>query len=167
LGDLDKNAKVNLMIFVAVILDLRTKLVSLEFWFKEVLGPNRCVNMKKRLRSILDKLYDHYSLGESSSQVQHGSELSQGSSMAIEENESANLYFMNRFHKYLSSTSDIRSQSKIDQYLMEDVEKANANFNILTWWKVNSTKFPIVAKIARDVLIIPITIVASKLAFTT
>jgi hypothetical protein len=109
-GDLDKNAKVNLMIFVTVILDPRTKLVSLEFWFKEVLSPDRCVNMKKRLRSILDKLYDHYSLGESSSQVQHGSELSQGSSMAIEENESANLYFMNRFHKYLSSTSDIGSQ---------------------------------------------------------
>jgi hypothetical protein len=34
--------------------------------------------------------------------------------MAIEENESANLYFMNRFHKYLSSTSDIGSQSEMD-----------------------------------------------------
>jgi hypothetical protein len=96
------------MIFIAVILDPRTKLMSLEFWFK-VLGPDRCVNMKKRLRSILDKLYDHYSFGESSSQVQHGSALSQGSSTTIKENESANIYFMNRFHKYLSSTSDIGS----------------------------------------------------------
>ena len=47
-GDLDKNVKVNL-IFVVVILDPRTKLVSLEFWFKEVLGPDRCVNMKKKI----------------------------------------------------------------------------------------------------------------------
>ena len=101
------------MIFVAIILDPRTKLVSLEFWFKEVLGPDRCVNMKKRLRSILDKLYDHYSFGESSSQVQHGSALSQGSSMTIEENASANLYVMNRFHKYLSSTSDIGRNGSI------------------------------------------------------
>jgi hypothetical protein len=123
--------------------------------------------MKKKLRSILDKLYDHYSFGESSSQVQHGSALSQGSSTTIEVNESANLYFMNRFHKYLSSNSDIGSQSEIDRYLTEDVEKASANFDILTWWKVNSTKFPIVAKIARDVLAIPITTVASESAFST
>jgi hypothetical protein len=103
---------------------------------------------------------------KSSSQVQHGSALSQGSSMAIEENKSANLYFMTRFHKYLSSTSDIGSQSGTDQYLMEDVEKVSANFDILTWWKVHSTKFSIVAKIARDVLAIPITTVALESAFS-
>jgi hypothetical protein len=50
---------------------------------------------------------------------------------------------------------------------MEDVEKANSNFDILNWWRVNSTKFLIVAKIAWDVLAIPITTVASKLAFST
>jgi hypothetical protein len=33
-GDLDKNAKINLIMFVAVIFDPRTKFVSLEFWFK-------------------------------------------------------------------------------------------------------------------------------------
>jgi hypothetical protein len=74
--------------------------------------------------------------------------LSQGSSIKIEETESANLYFMNRFHKYLSYKSDIESKLEFDRYLIEDVEKANANFDILNWWKVNSTKFPILAKIA-------------------
>jgi hypothetical protein len=34
--------------------------------------------------------------------------------MKIEEIESDNLYFMNRFHKYLTSKSDIDSKSKID-----------------------------------------------------
>lgn len=50
---------------------------------------------------------------------------------------------------------------------MEDVEKLNANFDILNWWKVNSTKFPTLAQIARDVLVILITIVASKSTFNT
>jgi hypothetical protein len=49
---------------------------------------------------------------------------------------------------------------------MEDVEKESANFNILTWWKVNSTKFSIVAKITRDMLAISITTVASESAFS-
>jgi hypothetical protein len=51
--------------------------------------------------------------------------------------------------------------------LIEDVEKANTNFNILNWWKVNSTKFLTLAKIVRDVLAIPITIVASESTFST
>jgi hypothetical protein len=60
-----------------------------------------------------------------------------------------------------------KEKSKIDWYLMEDVEKLNTNFDILNWWKVNSTKFPVFAQIARNVLVIPITTVASELAFST
>ncbi|XP_059451427.1 zinc finger BED domain-containing protein RICESLEEPER 2-like [Corylus avellana] len=95
-GDLENNDKVNLMMFVAVVLDPRTKLESLEYWFKDVLGDKKCEEMVKKLKSCLNKLYDHYNVGQSSSQVQHGSELLQGSSMKIEETESANFYFMNR-----------------------------------------------------------------------
>ena len=53
--------------------------------------------------------------------------------MKIEETESDNLYFMNRFHKYLTSKSDIESKLEIDRYLMVDVEKVNANLDILNW----------------------------------
>jgi hypothetical protein len=74
---------------------------------------------------------------------------------------------MNKFHKYLASKSDVESKLEIDRYLMEDVEKLNANFDILNWWKVNSTKFPILAQITQDVLSIPITTAASKSAFST
>jgi hypothetical protein len=123
--------------------------------------------MVTKLRSCINKLYDNYNVGQISSQVQHDSELSQGSSIKIKEIESVNLYFMNRFHKYLSFKSDIESKSEFDRYLMKDVEMTNANFDILNWWKVNSTKFPILAKIAQDMLAIPITTVASELAFNS
>jgi hypothetical protein len=46
---------------------------------------------------------------------------------------------------------------------MEDIEKPNVNFDILNWWKVNSSKFPVLAKIARIVSAIPIATVASEL----
>jgi hypothetical protein len=74
---------------------------------------------------------------------------------------------MNRFHKYLTSKSDVHCKSEIDRYLMEDVEKPNASFDILNWWKVNSTKFLVLAQIASIVLVIPITTVASESAFST
>jgi hypothetical protein len=166
-GDLDNNDKVNLMMFVAIVLDPRTKLELLEYWFKDVLRTDECKELVKKLRSCINKLYNYYNVGQSSSQAQHGSKLSQGSSIQIEEIESTNLYFMNRFHKYLSSKSDNESKSEFNRYLMEDIEKASANFDILNWWKVNSTKFPILAKIARDVLVIPIITVASESALST
>ena len=56
-------------------------------------------------------------------------------------------------------------KSKIDHYYLEDVESSSTTFDILNWWKVSLTKFQIPSKIARDVLAIPVTIVASKLAF--
>ena len=58
-------------------------------------------------------------------------------------------------------------KTEIEQYFLEDVETLSKNFNILMWWKVNSTKFSILAEITRDVLAIPITTVASESAFST
>jgi hypothetical protein len=162
--DLDR---VNLLMFVAVILDLRTKLGSLEFWFKDVLSVEQCTNMMKKMRHHLQKLYDHYNIEDSSSQVKHGNEFPQGFSMKVEETENLSLYFINKFHKYLTSKSDVESKSKIDRYLMEDVEKSNTNFDILNRRKVNSTKFLIFAQITRVVLAIPITTVALKSVFST
>jgi hypothetical protein len=37
----------------------------------------------------------------------------------------------------------------------------------LMWWKINSSKFLVLAEVAQDVLPIPITIVASESAFST
>jgi hypothetical protein len=50
---------------------------------------------------------------------------------------------------------------------MEECEKIIKDFDILGWWKVNGIKYPILAEIARDVLAIPISTVASESAFST
>ncbi|KAK8941211.1 hypothetical protein KSP39_PZI009971 [Platanthera zijinensis] len=57
--------------------------------------------------------------------------------------------------------------SELALYLKEDTLKMQLNFDILNWWKVNSTRFPILSEIARDVLAIPISTVASESAFST
>jgi len=122
--------------------------------------------MITKLRYHLDKLYEHYdNIGGSSSRVHHSSD----SSTTIDESESSDhsFHFMSKFHKYRASKSDVESKSELDRYLIEDVEKMNVNFDILNWWKVNSTKFPVIAQIVRDVLAISITTVALESAFST
>ena len=61
----------------------------------------------------------------------------------------------------------MQCKTEIEQYFLEDVETLSENFNILMWWKVNSTNFPILAEVAQDVLSIPITTVAFELATST
>ena len=62
--------------------------------------------------------------------------------------------------------------NELDLYLMEKIEKiAKSNlgtkFDILLWWRVNSANYPILSSIARDVLAIPVSTVASESAFST
>ncbi|CAL8999041.1 unnamed protein product, partial [Prunus brigantina] len=45
----------------------------------------------------------------------------------------------------------------------QDVEE----FDILNWWRVNASKYPVLAAIARDVLAIPVSTVASESTFST
>ncbi|KAK2641533.1 hypothetical protein Ddye_023296 [Dipteronia dyeriana] len=58
------------------------------------------------------------------------------------------------------------NKSELDRYLEEQVENNSLDFDILSWWKGNKGKYPILAKAARDILVIPVSTVASESAFS-
>ena len=57
--------------------------------------------------------------------------------------------------------------SELEIYLSESILDENAKFDILKWWKFNSERFSILLKMARDVLVVPISTLASESAFNT
>ncbi|KAL7163538.1 hypothetical protein ACSBR2_039613 [Camellia fascicularis] len=58
--------------------------------------------------------------------------------------------------------------SRKEQYLSEVEHFAkNQTFEILNYWKMNATKFRVLSQLARDVLAMSISTIASKSAFTT
>ncbi|GFZ20755.1 hypothetical protein Acr_28g0014600 [Actinidia rufa] len=72
------------------------------------------------------------------------------------------------FDTYLEEEYSSIYESELDKYLMVPCERnTNATFDILVWWKNNSNKYPILSQIARDVLAISVSTVASKSAFST
>ena len=58
-------------------------------------------------------------------------------------------------------------KSELDTYLQDDLFPRQKNFDILQWWRIHSTKYPIILLMARDVLAAPASTVASESAFST
>src|SRR4051794_27891613 len=56
---------------------------------------------------------------------------------------------------------------ELQLYLEEDLHPRVPDFDILKWWSVNCQRYPILGSIARDVLAVPASTVASESAFST
>lgn len=64
------------------------------------------------------------------------------------------------------SEDDEESETELDRYLNEEVlnKDDEGEFDTLLWWKNNSERVPILSKIAKDVLVIPMSAVVSHSA---
>ncbi|KAL0694868.1 hypothetical protein Bca4012_062048 [Brassica carinata] len=80
--------------------------------------------------------------------------------------------FSTLYQKMQSTNQCVESANELSIYLMEKVEVESANnlgtrYDILSWWRDNSVKFPVLSEIAKDVLAIPVSSVSSEFAFST
>ena len=57
-------------------------------------------------------------------------------------------------------------RSELDLYLEEAVLPRTPSFDVLGWWKSNAPKYPTLQAIARDLLAIPVSTIASESAFS-
>ena len=57
--------------------------------------------------------------------------------------------------------------SELETYLEQEEISGSEEFDILLWWKMQKGRYPILSKIARDVLAIQVSTVASESAFST
>ena len=59
-------------------------------------------------------------------------------------------------------------KNDVERYLAEACEDVLLeNFDVLGWWKINSGKFRILSRIAKDMLAVPMSTVESESAFST
>ncbi|XP_049937096.1 uncharacterized protein LOC126410675 [Nymphaea colorata] len=73
------------------------------------------------------------------------------------------------FKAYVNFVSPVVVHIGLEKYLLDPMKEISptVEFNILSWWKANESKYKILARMARDVLAIPVSTVASESAFTT
>ncbi|KAJ1697461.1 hypothetical protein LUZ63_005973 [Rhynchospora breviuscula] len=130
--------EVNVLMAVASILDPRLKMVSVKFVYGVLYT-----------RAEVGSLSSSDAVPSSSSQPNGGSN--------------------NNFWRYLESTwVEEPPVADLDNYLKEPVfqHRSSSTFDVLQWWKTNAVRYPILSKLAKDILCIPITTVSSESAFS-
>ncbi|KAL0313083.1 UNVERIFIED_CONTAM: Zinc finger BED domain-containing protein RICESLEEPER 1 [Sesamum radiatum] len=165
--------RINMILYYAVILDPRHKLEFLEFTFDKLYGgTEKCDVMKEQVRDGLHELFNDYKLryghtlqgtpgspGSSFSRVSSSSSSSVGTSMQFLDHEATRTFTIEQeFSMYKTGGKGDRVKSELEKYLSEDVEMHRDKFDILNWWKVNTQRFPILSKMARDVLAVPVSL---------
>jgi len=73
----------------------------------------------------------------------------------------------NAFKKHLREKYTVYRKNELERHLNEFVVNGDDKLNILDWWKINSSWFPILSRMVRDVLATPISTIAYESAFNT
>ncbi|KAL0444337.1 UNVERIFIED_CONTAM: Zinc finger BED domain-containing protein RICESLEEPER 2 [Sesamum latifolium] len=155
----------------------RAKVLFLEFTFDKLYGGTEKSDvMKEQVRDGLHELLNDYKLryghtlqgtpgspGSSFSRVSSSSSSSVGTSMQYIDHEATRTFAIEQeFSTYKTGGKGDRVKSELEKYLREDVQMHRDKFDILNWWKVNTQRFPILSKMARDVLAVPVSTVAQN-----
>ncbi|CAO2202752.1 unnamed protein product [Urochloa humidicola] len=148
---------------VACFLDPRYKKRLIEFYMKKFHGNASHVHVDE-LVNVIKNLYQFYlTTAPSSSRPKTRSE--------HKEIDTADLLVDNvdeELENYLYETSgpDGDDMNELEKYMADPPLRLSGQFDILAWWKNQVDEYPILAKIARDLLAVQVSTVASESAFS-
>jgi hypothetical protein len=148
---------------VAVILDPRLKMTMLHACYIALFGEESAGYHVAEAHQLLTDLMKHYHVKEND----FVGTSSSGASSSV--GAAAVLSIFKTLSQNKKTTTFVRSKNELDRYLDEDTLPHDENdyFDVLGWWKLEGTRYPTLRQIARDILAIPITTVASESAFST
>ncbi|CAL5442639.1 unnamed protein product [Camellia sinensis] len=161
--------KFNPLLIVAAVLDPRYKLKYVKFSFTRYYSISDVDAMIEKAKLIMKQLYEHYSTFVLESMENVG--VSKGgndvrmddlgvSSVGVDMHKQD-------WHQFLKAEETVVIKSEFDHYLEDGVEEESEHFDILVWWKMKASTYRVLRLIARDILSIPISTVASESAFST
>ncbi|XP_051200332.1 zinc finger BED domain-containing protein RICESLEEPER 2 isoform X1 [Lolium perenne] len=143
---------------IPVILDPRFKMQHVEFRLKQYFGVDADKHIQE-VRTAIEALFTEYAAEfednvDILSQERKGQEVALADSALSDWDEHVKL-------------KKAKNRDELQRYLDEDFHPRTPDFDILKWWAVNSARYPTLGNIARDVLPVPASSIASESAFST
>ncbi|CAN1320030.1 Zinc finger BED domain-containing protein RICESLEEPER 1 [Linum perenne] len=168
------NVKVNRLVYIGAILDPRKKMEIIPYSFKLIYDLTQCAELVEMVRSELHALFDLYKADQSgsvasSTQTTGVNGGDGGDEDDFEEDQESEDDCFAAFDDDNHTGDDPRAE--LVKYLVESREVDSSDkkqrFDVLAYWKASALRFPILSEMARDVLAVPISSVASESAFST
>ena len=73
-----------------------------------------------------------------------------------------------RYELFLEVEQSVGYRNEVDKYLTKNCDgRRDVNFEVLGWWKDNSSRYPMLSKVAKDVLAVAVSTVPYESAFST
>ncbi|TYG65856.1 hypothetical protein ES288_D06G220600v1 [Gossypium darwinii] len=168
-------AEYSLILSCAAILDPRYKLNYVQYCFKTIYGVHAS-DFVETILSNLRLLFDEYvkkskSMSSSlagSSNVSDKNPVDSGLDEHNDNSADFGGYFdeSDDYKRYLNESSARSEKSQLDIYLEESELELNSQIDVLDYWSKNSVRYNELSLLARDLLAIPISTVASESAFS-
>lgn len=166
----------NLLMAIGAILDPRFKMRLVEFAFSKIYSENDARTNLMKVRDALHSLFFEY-VEIDTARARKTTNTEKCYSTSANSSSSKGKLVpsgMSMFDDYLNTVEEHGPfKSELDIYLEEGVFRCQdgdasvaTEFDALAWWKSQELKFKILSKLARDVLAIPISTVASEATFS-
>jgi hypothetical protein len=154
----------NILLAVASILDPRYKMDLIKFCFPKIYVGSDIERNIESVSSTLKELFETY-------EGDHRANLDAAQKEVASENVDPSNSLMaisTQFHSFMKATVKRVSKSELLAYLDEPaLTDQLEDFDVLAWWKQNSSRYPILSKVAKDILTVPVSTVSSESAFST
>lgn len=158
---------------IATVLDPRFKMRLIQFYFPQIYGSHHTEEVQ-RVKELCCDLMKFYTSSSNTTEDPQRSTSTISSSSSKRDGSSSSTSLVNRKDRYLRFEEFVHNvendvdnvKSELDHYLDETLLPRSDDFDILQWWKLNGVKYPTLYQIAKDVLAVPITTVASESAFS-
>ncbi|XP_074305722.1 zinc finger BED domain-containing protein RICESLEEPER 2-like [Silene latifolia] len=166
-GNIDK---MNMLIYMGVILDPNFKFLGLQLALHGMYEKDDAEVLARKIKQFAYDFFSEYrriyapvTPHSEDPDMSTSIPTSGGGSLALMKSISEQVKIKMRGFGGDSSTGFVRTE--FDRYLDEQKGEDEPS-NILDWWKLNEPRFPVLARMARDVLAMPISTVASESAFS-
>ena len=134
---------------MAVVLDPRKKLRFLKFSSSKIYGNAVGKVMVDKVKDLLMKLYTFYcSINSPNVQEPSGSERTQ----IVGDASEPYVMIHSQYEIFLEAKQSVGYSNEVEKYLTENCDgRRDVNFEILGWWKDNSSRYPLLSKVTKDV----------------
>ena len=155
------------MMAVAAILDPRYKMALVQFYFPLIYGDDSSYEVDRICKLCCD-LVSEYQFKINSTGGDDDNDSSSSRQSDFSQTAASRLSTFDMFVKNMNRSRTSAARTELDNYLEEQVLPQNTtDFDILLWWKLHGFKYPTLQAIARDLLAIPVSTIASKSTFST